>query len=144
MENQKFKKCNGQIFKSVTVKKLFSTFTDLRPSNQFIKVPKAPGPHFKSCLTYRRSIIWCGTPCPAVYYIGTQRPKGRGKITPYRVRTRSEMDLAIKDRVKTRSEKPMARPNGPTSSLDLLGLSNIGWYRANASIPVRKGRKLRP
>ena len=28
--------------------------------------PKVPGPHIRSCLSYRPFIIWCGTPCPVV------------------------------------------------------------------------------
>ena len=64
--NLKIQISNGQKFKFLTVKLYFSTNTDLRPSDQFIKVPKGSGPHFKSFLSYRWSIIWCGAPNPAV------------------------------------------------------------------------------
>ena len=67
--NLKIQISNGQKFKFLTVKNHLSTNTDLRPPNQFIKVPKALGPHFKSFLSYRRSIIWCGLPCPAVGHL---------------------------------------------------------------------------
>ena len=67
--NLKIQISNGQKFKFLTVKKNFWTNTDLKRSNQFIKVPKALGPHFKSFLSYRRFIIiWCGLPCSSVLY----------------------------------------------------------------------------
>ena len=58
---------NGQKFKFLTVKNSKSVNAGEKSSNQFMNVPKVPGPHFKPFLSYRRSIIWCGTPCPAVY-----------------------------------------------------------------------------
>ena len=64
--NLKIQISNGQKFKFLTVKFYFSINTDLRTSDQFIRVPKVSGPHFKSFLSYRWSIIWCGTASPAV------------------------------------------------------------------------------
>ena len=48
--NLKIQISNGQKFKFLTVKFYLSTNSDLRPLNQFIKVPKVPGPHFKPFL----------------------------------------------------------------------------------------------
>ena len=73
--NLKIQISNGQKFKFLTVKIYFSTNTDSRPSNQFIKIPKAPGHHFKSFLSYRWSIIWFGAPNPAVEYLSKLRKK---------------------------------------------------------------------